>query len=430
MLVLFRLVLVGSFQVRRSSQHWISRLPLTVSASRSDSALFNAIQSQFESHNIPKSIQEKICASLEKSEIEETFLFLAQDFVDRPEVFSTILQNDFDFPPLVAHHTRALAMSIIREEQSARTPVIHKLSSSAPEKGICTIEPTASNDGTASNQSPKTVQSTVDIPAYNISATESSRFVDMKSVLVNEKASKRRATVEVFNYALPQNYGEVYPQLAKEMDDFMTFMTKPTTLSQEEPIREVTAKTYLKHATLFLGWFTSECLPTRKHVQNSDLSLFNIIPNKDKESAHDIIDYIMWLRSRDTSVSYEANVLRGLIKLLKYRFAKESETDSSYGGKTFDDVPVIKELRKLHRDANKRTKLAPRSSDEQKKWLSWPEFLHVLQSTKAATLQEISKFRALEESDYTYRKDDEEKLYSRQQARVAEAYQCWLILAM
>jgi hypothetical protein len=49
---------------------------------------------------------------------------------------------------------------------------------------------------------------------------------------------------------------------------------------------------------------------------------------------------LLYRDSRSVSHSYEANVLRGLIKLAKFRFRSESLTDTSYGGKTFEDVPV------------------------------------------------------------------------------------------
>jgi hypothetical protein len=159
------------------------------------------------------------------------------------------------------------------------------------------------------------------------------------------------------------------------------------------------------------------------------LSIFQIVPSKDNQSATQIIDFILWLRSRDVSVSYEANVLRGLIKLLKFRFAQESNSDSSYGGNTFDDIPIIKEIRKLHRDANKRQRVAPRSSDEQRKWLSWPEYLKVIQNTKDELLQLFEDYHNQPASERRYRKGDADRLYSLEQERVADAYQRFLILS-
>ena len=50
---------------------------------------------------------------------------------------------------------------------------------------------------------------------------------------------------------------------------------------------------------------------------------------------------------------------------------------SSRNGKSYEDIPLILELRKLHCVANKIRATAPRVSDEKKKWLSWSEFLAV-----------------------------------------------------
>lgn len=53
-------------------------------------------------------------------------------------------------------------------------------------------------------------------------------------------------------------------------------------------------------------------------------------------------------------------------------------------------MPVIAELRKLHRQANIRHKgTATRVSDEKKKWLTWTEFLTVVDNLKMDYLSEL-----------------------------------------
>jgi hypothetical protein len=158
--------------------------------------------------------------------------------------------------------------------------------------------------------------------------------------------------------------------------------------------------------------------------------MFEMIPNKDKESAKIVIDFVLWLRSRDISVSYEANLLRGIIKLLKFRFSKESQSDPLSGRNTYDDIPLIVEVRKLHRDANKRQKLSPRSSDEKKKWISWPEYLHVIEQTKKEVLVLIDDYQKLKPSELKFRKGDEQSKRSIQQRLVAEAYTRYLVLGI
>ncbi|KAL3907992.1 MAG: hypothetical protein SGILL_008652, partial [Bacillariaceae sp.] len=232
-------------------------------------------------------------------------------------------------------------------------------------------------------------------------------------------------------YGLKGDYGETMPKLAAELDQgFYDFMTKPSTLSQEDPIRPATAKIYMTHAKLFLGW----CIKVNNHddspVSNdpASASIYDIVPNKEKESADRIIQFVLWLRSRDVSVSYEANLLRGIIKLLKFRFAKESESDPLDGKNTFDDIPVIREVRKLHRDANKRQKLAPRSSDEQKKWISWKDYTRVVENAKNEVLDLMKEYQ--QQPPFQELPPFKQKAAEGKQRRIADAYVRYLILAI
>ena len=52
------------------------------------------------------------------------------------------------------------------------------------------------------------------------------------------------------------------------------------------------------------------------------------------------------------------------------------------GTKAYDDLPVVRELRGLANRARLAGKVASRSSDETKKWLSWPDFLKVVQQLR------------------------------------------------
>jgi hypothetical protein len=184
----------------------------------------------------------------------------------------------------------------------------------------------------------------------------------------------------------------------EELADFNRFMTSPGASAQELPIRSTTALVYLRHADLFLGWFaalaTAPSAPvyfsvpflapasasakavdsatsvpklgasstfaavaaaSAEALQSGSLSLRTVFPTKEKASAAAVYEYIQWLRNvRKISTSYEANVLRGLIKLAKFRFSQESLSDPGYGEKSFEDIPLVRELRKLHSDANRR----------------------------------------------------------------------------
>jgi hypothetical protein len=58
---------------------------------------------------------------------------------------------------------------------------------------------------------------------------------------------------------------------------------------------------------------------------------------------------------------------------------------------SLDDLPIVIELRKLHREAGNRGKKAPRSSDEDKKWLDWSEYLKVIRLLKSDLTEMIEK---------------------------------------
>jgi len=240
-----------------------------------------------------------------------------------------------------------------------------------------------------------------------------------KSVIVNADAKKRRSKINPkrnlsHEYGLPPGYEYLYPRLASELQDFFCFMTTPTAFSQEEPLRRATAEVYLRHAKLFLGWYAT----TSKNT-TVQLSLFEIIPSKERSSASLLYDFVLWLRStRHISKSYESNLLRGLLKLVKFRFAKESTSDPSYGQKSFEDIPVIREMRKLHREASRQQTLSPRSSNENLKWLQWDDYLKVVQSLKQDLQDSISQYNLY---------PDTQTLALRK--KIATFYQHYLILA-
>ena len=121
------------------------------------------------------------------------------------------------------------------------------------------------------------------------------------------------------------------------------------------------------------------------------VSLIDIFPDTSTKSATCVLNYILWLRSERTiSSNYEANILRGLIKLVKFRFASVlSDSDAlqhsskSKSTSLLDDLPIVVELRRLHRDAGQKAKKSQRSSDEGKKWLEWEEYLEVIEFLKS-----------------------------------------------
>lgn len=387
----------------------------------------------------------------QSSKSSESLLLLARDFVDRPEVFSSLLVSDFGFPVLEAHQTRALVMTAIRNEdasdQNSSNIRVGRAGGGATTQSLGAIDEKhvyekGNSLGAITEAVTEEDKEEIMAPQNDdITDTESTNTKtysdrELKSTIVNEQAKRRKQSVDDYNYGLPKDYATLYPKLAAELDDYYLFMTQPSTYSQESPIRDATAKVYMNHAKLFLGWCCQNPKTTKDKDGNestivkNEMSIFAILPSKEKESADNIIRFVLWLRTRDISVSYEANLLRGIIKLLKFRFAKESTSDPLDGKNTFDDIPIIKEVRKLHRDANQKQRLAPRSSDESKKWITWQDYLGVTQNTKNEVLELIRTYEATPLKKRRFAKGDTERLYSLDQVRVAEAYQRYLILAI
>lgn len=346
-------------------------------------------------------------------ESSSELVLFASDYVDDsdPLVLSKILQEDFGLSPHQSHICRVALFELVRESRgdgdSGSDGMIASTSAAVEPVTGEAVDAVRSDDANASSD-PEMIAKK---PLF-------------KSVVVNQKAKLRHTGAESFpsasghQYGLPSEHSRTLAAIKKEIEEFMCFMTKPSASSQEDPIRETTAKVYIRHANLFLGWYLKEgsgndklnmvavrkgmdVEPSRQdeNVANEcrSFSIVNIFPDKDPASAQPIVDFILWLRqTRDISHSYEANVLRGLTKLLKFRFSSESTADPTYGEKSYHDIPAVRELRKLHRDANRRQSKSPRSSDEDQKWLSWEEYLGVVQALKRAV---IDKLDGLEDDD-------------------------------
>ena len=226
------------------------------------------------------------------------------------------------------------------------------------------------------------------IPSLSINP-KPSKFIKFKDFYVvsaskiNTKNALNLAAGVDFDYGMKDH--ELSEELAADLHRFMHFMTTPSPRNQEPPIRKATASVYINHAKLFLGWYTK----TYTKREQYPVSLNILFPSKTRDGALFAYQFIQFLRDvRKISVSYEANVLRGLTKLAKYVFHEESlSTDT---GKSFEDIPCVSELRKLHRQANKKQASTPRSSDEKKKWLTFDELTAVIQSLKIDYEQEIA----------------------------------------
>ncbi|CAK4700041.1 hypothetical protein LEN26_009045 [Aphanomyces euteiches] len=174
-------------------------------------------------------------------------------------------------------------------------------------------------------------------------------------------------------------------KLKRQLDQFLTFMTTPSLGQREPPIRMATAEVYIRLTKLALGY-------AKEHnIESSEVSLEMLMPTSDASSAQLIFQYTQWLRlERKASPNYCANMIRAMLKLAKYLHGQNSQLDPTYGDKAFDDVPVIRELRKMHKTTALQSAQAIRSVDEEKKWLAWPDFLAVVEALKAECAETTS----------------------------------------
>jgi len=494
----------------------------------------------------------------------------AKGFINRQEIISNVLINDFQWNVIDAHRCRVGLIELVRDEYGLKSDIDLLLEDGKTES----IEEVKLSLAQRSSIVPPLIPSVVsstssdDTKAEREEAKERDTEVEevvkvkqpsWKSVLVNDKAKLRRVSTpnsesttsltttkkkDTYNYGLltatttPNPDKQTYSNLYLELDSYWKYMTVPQTSSvSDTPIREQTAKVYLTHARLFIGWMldvrgvllsedeervlldelfgsdenreevspadkcdgmTPSLLGTSsttaddaksvrikvwKHALDrtsttssssstieppsavdkpslqQSMSLYDIFPSSDTESAAPVLQYILWLRSeRGISPNYEANVLRGLIKLVKFRFANELSSSSAAtptanqvngGGRggtlsrstALDDLPIVIELRKLHREAGNKGKKAPRSSDEGKKWLDWNEYLEVIQLLKydlSSLIDSYDKTMAKQdEEDYEDQEKKKQKKQTQAKARslkvqkkeIATLFQQYLILS-
>lgn len=448
----------------RSSPSSISIQMSTPSSSTNEKNNFEEFQKSLNSMSLPSAMQDDLLQDIkEMGFYSSTELYLlSKDFVDRPEVLGNLLKNDFGLNPVKSNLMRGVLMKLVAaieqgdKHDSANGKMVETTTRNGTSKKIVvdttnTVE-TNTNNGESktstadSNEKDSLLKegfiningvgsldasSTIGKKSRTIIPSQVEKKPLFKSVVVNQNAKQRHTlTKNRHNYGLPPNYGKLYPNLATELDNFLNFMTMTSASVQESPIRQTTAIVYIRHAKLFLGWYRTSI---GLEDGNDSITINDIFPDKEAISAQPIIDFILWLRrTRQISDSYEANMLRGLTKLLKYRYRNESTADPSYGEKSFGDIPVVRELRKLHRDANRRQILSPRSSEEDRKWLDWGEYLNVVRLLKEDVEKEIQDYE--EKANINKGKSKAspslgDTTFTPAQRRIATKFQAYLILS-
>lgn len=391
----------------------------------------STFQSCLEQMSLPSTKQIEILNELQSkgfTSTSELYAF-AIDFQKDPRMLSQILIDDFGFSVVQSHLVRGALLRLVQWFQELSNQDGSRQEKKTEDDDVDPIPFQQEDDNVLH------IDQEVSLSFSSLPQQSQPLF---KSVIVNAKAKQRHSnTNQEHNYGLPNDYKTSFPIVAQELDEFMTFMIQPSMGSmQESPIRKATANVYLRHAKLFLGWYSNVRSTTSRNDSSiNNVSIHHIFPTKDATSSQPIIEFILWLRqTRDISHSYEANMLRGLTKLLKFRFCRDSKADPSYGEKSFADIPVVRELRKLHRDANRRQLKSPRSSEEDQKWLDWEEYLTVVNHLKEDVVQEMETYSSVMRSSSSTSTDSNKrspssKVNKTHRRRIATKYQAYLILA-
>ena len=380
---------------------------------------------------------EELEASLEKGGIRnfDLLLTICRDYFasDQITAVSCMLQQDFGLSALQAHIARTLLWIRYRQENEMESSHSLGVSEHAPPTTNGIADPstpaspaTKTRDSKVgiSNPTPSTLGhsgSSVAAEELQIGNKGSSEFrrnsteaesrparLLYKDVSLSRK-KEGRSQSKSGSYGVDTLPEPLESQLQQYHDEFMT---RPNPYHPSStPLRPPTAQTYLKHARLFLGWYVA---------QNPDCSdLREVIPDTDASSVNGLLSFVRFLREeRSIASSYEANVWRGLTKLLQFRFSMLVE-------QTLDDTaalpPALRQVRKWHRQAMQASQRAPRRSREDKKWLSWPQYLGVVEECR----KHVQDLLAGDENDTTTK-----TMTPAHERKVAVAMQKYLVLAI
>ena len=200
----------------------------------------------------------------------------------------------------------------------------------------------------------------------------------MRTGMSAESTRVTRRPVGLPNYRLPLD--ECGSELKKQFKALKKFLTIRRLGPQETPIASVTADKYEDVLRGALGWMCAE-----RGLDKSKILLSDLLPSKDAASADAAFEYVSWLNNeRQTSANYELLVTRSCIAAVKFLYGHKSKAQPGEGeAKPYHDLPIMKELRRMAKDAKTRAQRAPQVSDERMKWLEWDEYLTLVQNLKS-----------------------------------------------
>ena len=200
----------------------------------------------------------------------------------------------------------------------------------------------------------------------------------MRTGLSAESTRVTSRPVGLPNYRIPLE--KCGSDLKKQFKALRKFLTVRRLGPQECILAGVTAEKYEDVLRGALGWLCAE-----KNLKPSKVTLLDLFPSIDAESANGAFEYVTWLNDeRQTSANYELLVTRSCIAAVKFLYGNLSKAQPGEGeAKPYHDLPVMKELRRMAKDAKARSAKAPSVSDERLKWLEWDEYLTLVQRLKS-----------------------------------------------
>lgn len=224
---------------------------------------------------------------------------------------------------------------------------------------------------------PVSAIATETMEASPLSASASDRLMTKMRTGLSAGVTRVTRRPVLPNYRIPLD--ECGDRLKKEFKELRRFLTVRRLGPQEGTIAVVTSKKYEDVLRGALGWLCAE-----RSLDQSKVTLRDLFPSVDAESADAAFEYVTWLNDeRHTSANYELLVTRSCIAAVKFLYGNLSKAQPGEGeAKPYHDLPIIKELRRMAKDAKSRAAKAPSVSDERLKWLEWDEYLTLVQKLK------------------------------------------------
>ena len=199
--------------------------------------------------------------------------------------------------------------------------------------------------------------------------------------------------------------------LLDEFSRFRRFLTARRLGSSEAPIRDVTAKKYEDHIRGLLGWMrvaiprefgdrveaaddaregargamtTPDDRDDRnasKKIASQFQSMRAAFPDASRASASLAFEHVQWLAEhRKCGANYELVAIRACIAAAKFLHGDADASSDDRGDRPYANVPLVRQLRAIQKDATRRAQKASPASDTRAKWLDWGRYVELCRS--------------------------------------------------